>query len=161
LSTDTEVIAAQDVKPQARTYFSHNSTYIIPRVKPVEQVLPNGKTIVTNNSDYERFQVKFENGFLITEPGQLKCPNPDTGEEEDLVTFLESHPRFGKEFFLQEGTAPPATETLMQMATLAAARDQQGLIDLYKQEEANWAREDVLESIMAAVRETERQAEGE
>lgn len=158
MSTDTEVIDTQ-VKPHTRTYFSHNSTYIIPRVKPLEQVLPNGKTIVTNNSDYERFQVKFEGGFLVAEPGELKCPNPDTGEEEDLVTFLENHPRFGKEFFLQEGSAPSPTETLMKVATLAAAQDREGLLRLYKEEEANWAREEVLEPIMAAYREAERQAE--
>lgn len=159
MEASTAVETTVDVKPAVKTYFSHNRTYIIPRVRPVERMLPNGKMVVDNKSDYDRFMVEFHDGFLQTAPGELKCPNPDTGEEEDLVTFLENHPRFGKEFFLQEGTAPSPTETLMKVATLAAAQDREGLLRLYKEEEANWAREEVLEPIMAAYREAERQAE--
>jgi hypothetical protein len=150
LSTDTEVITA-DIKPATRTYFSHNKNLQLIRVKPTEQVLPNGKTIVLNKQDYEQSMVNFQDGFLTAEPGEQVYPNPDTGAEEDLVTFLENHPRFGREFFVQDQQAPDPTETLSEMARLLATQDLDGLGELYEREEKNWARPQVLEPIRAAV----------
>jgi hypothetical protein len=157
LSTDTEVQDPQ-VKSHTKTFFSHSKNLILIRVKPVEQVLQNGKTIVTNKTDYEKFQVQFANGFFLAAPGDLVCPNPDTQEMEDVVTFLENHPRFGREFFLQEESAPDATEVLAEMARLIAAQNMEGLAALYQREEENWGRPQVLEPIRAAADQFEQAA---
>src|SRR3954465_5666870 len=87
---------------QKKTKVLYTSTahdLVLPRVKPDEQVLPNGKIHVRNSSDYEKNLVKFQGGFLEANEDKTKTlPWGGMGEDEDLVGFLERQPTFGNLF---------------------------------------------------------------
>lgn len=145
---------ATETKPKAktRTYFSTGVHYQIPRVKPDEQVLPNGKTVVRNMADYERYMLRFEHNFLRLEEGQDVLPTGPEGEEEDAVAFLERQPAFGTWFRRQDDPVPePTAEELSEITRLAASGNEEGLRAALLKEEEGHDREPVKAAIRSAL----------
>jgi hypothetical protein len=147
-------LSATQTEKGKKVVYGSSVDLTIPRVKPQEQVLPNGKTVVTNKADYEQGLVRFDRGFLETREGEDLKPNPDTGEPEDLVTFLERQESFNDLFHRIEDPAPPvSSEEMSRIMELVAANDRQGLAEVYQAEVDGHQRPEVLGPIEKLVKD--------
>jgi mannose-6-phosphate isomerase class I len=92
--------ATQKKQGKKVTYYTTVENFQLFRVKPDEHINQGtGKKFVTNTAEFEQGTVRFKDGFLTVREGENVKPNPETGEPEDLVTYLESRPSFGNLFF--------------------------------------------------------------
>jgi hypothetical protein len=146
---------ATATKTKKVLYTSTAHDLVLPRVKPDEQVLPNGKIHVRNSSDYEKNLVKFTGGFFeVNENNNRVLPTGPMGEDEDLVGFLERQPTFGNLFQRLDEPAPaPTVEELERIGELISAGDRAGLAEVYKAELDGDERPEILRMIEAVVKD--------
>lgn len=149
------------IKPQTVRYWSMSDNYGIPRVEPDEVVQPNGKLVVRNRNDYERYYVQFRNNQLEVKVGQDVLPTGPDGEQEDVVAFLERHPRFGIMFHRVDDQAPPADSAHDLIQGLLLDGDLDGLGALAETEMANWARPEVQHALVKGLQRLHDRAEGD
>jgi hypothetical protein len=139
------------IKSHTVRYWSVSDNFTITRVKPDEVIQPSGKMVVRNKSEYDRFRVEFHHNQYEAKVGDKILENPETGEPEDEVTFLERQPSFGVHFHRLDDQAPPSDDVQREVMRLALSQDLDGLVLLAETEQANWARPEVGKAIIEAL----------
>jgi hypothetical protein len=155
LSTDTLI------KPDTVRYWALSDNFGIHRVEAEEVIQPNGKMVVRNKQQYDRYYIQFRNNQFNAVAGQDVLPTGPNGEDEDVIAYLERQPSFGVHFHRVDEGAPDAGPVHEQITELSVAGSLEGLVELGRVEQANWRRPEVGHALVRALGAMYRATEDE